>query len=77
MRNFSALDLAFCKSYKLRGLPCCCRQEIPNGFGGELELEGAEIFQNFCDSTFLVLGSDLYFVDVSSLFSFANVLSLG
>ena len=35
-RNFSGLDLAFCKSYKLRGL-ACCRQEIPNGFG-----EGAE-----------------------------------
>ena len=32
-RNFSGLDLAFCKSYKLRGLPCCYRQEIPNGFG--------------------------------------------
>ena len=39
--------------------------------GGEAAVGGAKIFQNFCDSTFLVLGSDLYFVDVSSLFSFA------
>ena len=33
--NFFGLDLAFCKSYKLRGccLPSRCRQEIPNGFG--------------------------------------------
>ena len=70
MRNFSGLDLAFCKSNKLRGLPCC-RQEIPNGFG---EGEGTEV----CQVTFSGAWLDFRCLSpVSCLFPFANVLCLG